>query len=507
MNSSMALAWFARHEFRLMWREWVAMMTAGRRARLVGVVAGFTVVAVIMHLLAYAVVGRVGDIDTAPAKTTLILVTASIVLAWALVLSQAIESVTRVFYTRADLDLVMSSPFAMSTVVSVRMTSVAITMIALALVMVLPFVDVLAISGGTRWFAAYGVTVAGGLSATAVALLATVALFRICGPRRTRFVAQIVSAIVGAGFVISLQIGAILSYGTMSRYALLLSGRTASHLPDPDSMLWWPARAMLGDGTALFMLLAAALVLLGMAMMVCAPVFGGNIASVSGTAAASVKAKQKPFRLRSPQQALRRKELLLLRRDPWLLSQTLMQFLYLAPPALMMWRTFGNGSGTAMLLAPVIVMAAGQLAGGVAWLSISGEDAPDLIATTPLPPSAVIRAKIEVVLMVIGVTLVPLLVPMAVASPSAALVAGLGAAIAAVTATSIQLWFRAQARRSQFRRRHTSSRIATFAEAFSSIGWAAAVALVFVNPIVAAVTAVMTLTVLALTWAISPRRA
>jgi ABC-2 type transport system permease protein len=302
MNSSMALAWFARHEFRLMWREWVAMMTAGRRARLVGVVAGFTVVAVIMHLLAYAVVGRVGDIDTAPAKTTLILVTASIVLAWALVLSQAIESVTRVFYTRADLDLVMSSPFAMSTVVSVRMTSVAITMIALALVMVLPFVDVLAISGGTRWFAAYGVTVAGGLSATAVALLATVALFRICGPRRTRFVAQIVSAIVGAGFVISLQIGAILSYGTMSRYALLLSGRTASHLPDPDSMLWWPARAMLGDGTALFMLLAAALVLLGMAMMVCAPVFGGNIASVSGTAAASVKAKQKPFRLRSPQQ-------------------------------------------------------------------------------------------------------------------------------------------------------------------------------------------------------------
>jgi ABC-2 type transport system permease protein len=35
-----------------------------------------------------------------------------------------------------------------------------------------------------------------------------------------------------------------------------------------------------------------------------------------------------------------------------------------------------------------------------------------------------------------------------------------------------------QARRSQFRRRQTSSRVATFAEAFSSISWAAAAALV-----------------------------
>jgi len=35
----------------------------------------------------------------------------------------------------------------------------------------------------------------------------------------------------------------------------------------------------------------------------------------------------------------------------------------------------------------------------------------------------------------------------------------------------VQFRFRIQARRSQFRRRQTSSRIATFAEALSSIGW------------------------------------
>ena len=50
--------------------------------------------------------------------------------------------------------------------------------------------------------------------------------------------------------------------------------------------------------------------------------------------------------------------------------------------------------------------------------------------------------------------------------------------VAAASATLIQLWFRTQAKRSQFRRRQTSSRIATFAEAFSSISWAATAGLV-----------------------------
>ncbi len=28
------LRWFARHEFRLFWRDWTSMMTAGKRRRL-----------------------------------------------------------------------------------------------------------------------------------------------------------------------------------------------------------------------------------------------------------------------------------------------------------------------------------------------------------------------------------------------------------------------------------------------------------------------------------------
>jgi len=142
----------------------------------------------------------------------------------------------------------------------------------------------------------------------------------------------------------------------------------------------------------------------------------------------------------------------------------------------------------------------------LAWLTISGEDAADLVATAPLTPSRVIRAKIEVVLIAIGVVFAPLVLLLTFASPLQAAVTASGVIVAAASATAIQLWFRVQARRSQFRRRQTSSRLATFAEAFSSIGWAATAALALAIPTVALVTGLMTAGILAATWKISPRR-
>jgi ABC-2 type transport system permease protein len=195
-----------------------------------------------------------------------------------------------------------------------------------------------------------------------------------------------------------------------------------------------------------------------------------------------------------------------LRRDPWLVSQTLMQLLYLVPPAVMLWRSFNDSSLAIVLITPVIVMAAGQLAGGLAWLTISGEDAADLVATAPLTPSRVIRAKIEVVLIAIAAIFAPLVAALLFASPLQAVVTAAGVIIAAVSATAIQLWFRAQAKRSQFRRRQTSSRLATFAEAFSSIGWAATAALALAVPIAALVSGLMTAAIVAATWKLSPPR-
>lgn len=505
MTGIAAVTWFARHETRLAWREILGLMTAGRRWRPRNAVIALIALAALMHLPAWAVVGRFADVTLPLDKPTLIVATACVFLAWALMLSQAIESVTRVFYARADLDLIVSSPAALANIFSVRIAAIALTITAMALLLAIPFVDMLMIGGGVRWLAAYGVVVVVGLSASAVAIAMTVALFSICGPAKTRLVAQIVSAVTGAGFVIALQIAAIVSYGTLSRFAVLTSDAVAAFAPDGDSLLWWPARAMLDDRAALLPLLAGSLILLGVTMAVFSPRFAFYVARVSPQAVRHGRPSS-AFRVRSRQGALRRKEFQLLWRDPWLMSQTLMQLLYLLPPALMLWRSFGDGAGASIVLVPVIVMAAGQLAGGLAWLTISGEDAADLVSTAPLPARHIMRAKVEVVLIIIGIVFAPLILAMLPASPSIAIVAAIGIAVAATSATSIQLWFRVNARRSQFRRRQTSSRIATFAEAFASIGWAASAALALIAPTAAAISALATAAVIAATWKVSPAR-
>ena len=506
MTSAAALAWFARHETRLAWRDGLAMLRAGRLRSRKAVVALVAFV-VLMHLLAYTVVGRFATISTAADKPVYVVVAASVVLAWLLMLSQAIESVTRVFYARADLDLLMSSPVALPNVFSVRMAAVAMTVTVMALVISAPFINVLVIGGGPRWLAAYGVVIAIGLSAAAVAIAATVMLFRCIGPRRTRIVAQVVAVILGASFVIGLQVAAVISYGTLSRFSVLTSDATAMFAPDLGSVVWLPVRAILGDGTALLTLLGVSLALLGVTMAALLPGLSDDVARASTAAIPTVRRQhgRHYFRAGSRQQALRRKELLLLGRDPWLVSQTLMQLLYLLPPALMLWRSFADAD-TAALITPVLVMAAGQLAGGLAWLTISGEDAADLVATAPLPVAQVTRAKIEVVLLVIACVFTPLLLPLAIVAPLQAAVATLGVVVAAMSATAIQLWFRVAARRSQFRRRQTSSRLATFAEAFSSIGWAATAAMVLSMPILAAITGMLTAGALVATRMIGPAR-
>jgi len=506
MSSAAALSWFARHEMRLGWREWLAMMTGARRKRKRAVI-GLLALAAFLHLPAHAVIGRFADLQAPLDTSALIVITATIFLAWALMLSQAIESVTRVFYARADLDLIMSSPVKLTNIFSVRIAAIALSVTGMALLFSSPFVDVLIIGGGVRWFSAFGVVIAIGLSAAAVTIAITVLLFHLIGPGRTRLVAQILAAIIGAGFVIALQVAAILSYGTLSRFVVLTSDTAAAYAPDPDSPLWWPAYAAIGNGEALSLLLAASLVLLGSVMAIFSPKFAGTVVSASAAATTTRRgSRTTAFRHRSRQQALRSKEFMLLRRDPWLVSQSLMQLLYLVPPALMLWRSFSDSSGVAILIAPVIVMAAGQLAGGLAWLTISGEDAADLVATAPMPPSRVTRAKVEVVLITIAVIFAPLVAALAFASPLQAAITAMFVVTATVSAAAIQLWFRVQAKRSQFRRRQTSSRVATFAEAFCSIGWAATAALAISIPLAALISGAMTAAILAGAWKISPRQ-
>jgi len=211
------------------------------------------------------------------------------------------------------------------------------------------------------------------------------------------------------------------------------------------------------------------------------------------------------FRVEPAASALRRKERRLLLRDPWLMSQSLMQLLYLIPPAVLLWNSLGRGSAVSLVLVPVLIMTAGQLAGGLAWITISGEAAPDLVMSAPMTAWGLLRAKIEVVMQCVGVVLFPFAGLLALISLRQALAVAIGSGAAAASSTAIQLWFRSQSKRSHFRRRHTSSRIATLSEALVSITWAAAGAVAVVNTWFAAIAALVALGILACVRALAPR--
>ena len=481
-------------------------MTVGHRRRVRTIAIALIVFVGFMHLLAYSIVRRYALAGIAPDKATLVVVTGIILLSLSPLLSQAMELVTRVFYSRSDLDLILTSPVSPRKIFSVRIGRIAVEVVLFAMLLAMPFIDMLVVLGGARWLAAFGVVAAFGAVAAALAVALTVAMFRTIGAKRTRLIAQIVAAVIGAAFVIGLQIAAILSYGSLS-LSPLQSTWLIAHVPDAGSLVWWPARAVLGDPAALLLVSAISVALLGAAILIFAARFGDHVVAAAGVSQAVVRQRRwsKTFRRRSVSRVLRQKEWTLLARDPWLMSQTLMQMLYLLPPALFLWHSFHSRTDAYILLVPMMVMAAGHLGGNLAWLSISGEDAPDLVATAPISAQRIIWAKIEAVMGAIAFIFAPLVAALAFASIRPALVTSLGISVAVASATLIQLCFRTQARRSQFRHRQvSSSRIATFAEAFLSIAWAATSALAVAGTWLALFLALIAVSILGGVWLISP---
>ena len=501
-----AVGWFALHEARLAWRDWVSLMTGGSRRRAIVLALGAAGLVVFLHGLAYLMLASSPHLAARADRQVLVIISVTLLMSWSMMLSQALEAVTRVFYARGDLDLILSSPSAVGRLFAVRIAAMTGTIMLIALVLAAPFINVLAWLGGVRWLGAYAAVLALAMGAAAVALVLCVALLRTIGAARTRGVAQVAAAVVGAAFAIVVQFAAIVSYGAI---ALTLPSRIAvlvERAPHESSVLWWPARAIQGEPMALTALFAAcALALAGVTYLV-SPRFGEFVLAAGGAVPPARQGQRRPWRLRarSPSQALRRKEWVLLLRDPWLISQALMQLLYLLPAAFLLWRSLYSGAGAPALLVPILIVAAGQLGGGLSWLAVSGEDAPELIASAPVAASLVLRAKAEAVLGAIAVIFAPLLAMLAVAAPFAALVALGGIALAAVSATAIQFWFRAQARRSLFRRRQTSSRIANFAEALVSIGWAGTGAVAAMGTWLAVIPGVFVLGIIALVRMASP---
>lgn len=452
--------WLLAHEIRLAWRG----VSAGRKSSGVGSIIAFGVLGIFALLggaaLAFATRGH--EVPITPFSVIIVDMALAVILT--LMLANTLAAAANALYERGDLDLLFSSPLSPRRVLFVRALGLAV---GAGFWFLLPAALILAPSlfmGHPHWAGVFGVLIAAALGASGVGLLLAMALFALIGPRRTRTVAQVLAALIGAAFFLASQyrnlMGEKASESLFARIALdVRDGRIQ---PPPFADL--PLRAAVGEPIPLLILMAVGLGVFLFAARVLGRRFADAAAATQG--AETRKAAKGPARdfAAGAFQATLRKELRLVSRDAALLSQVLLRVLYMVPLAFVMARSAEHMPAWALAgPAAAVTFLAGQVAASLVWITVSAEDTPDLLAISPTPMRVLNRAKLAAALIPVALLLV---VPIAVLTwyaPLAGLWTALGAALTAWAAGLIGVWHQRPGKRADFKRRHGGSFLAGLA--------------------------------------------
>jgi len=471
--------WLLHHELRLSLRRF----RRPRGARTRGPVLTWVFTLALPVLLTASIGLPVGlglrGVDIQPTPLAAVLAAFGLLAVFTLTLSQTLSSAVDALYERADLDLLFSSPLDPRAVMTVRFLGVAATVFWIFGYFVTGPIVVIAAFGHPAWLASLVVLFAIALAAAGVGLLLAAGLFRVLGPRRTRTLAQVLAALIGAAFFLIAQARNILGgAATQTAWQQVMDFASTPSLQVPG--LDWPLRALLGEPLPLLTAVAVGAGIFWGASLLLGPRFAADAAAAAG--AGRGVSRRAPTTIRpfavGAYAATVRKELRLLLRDPALISQVLLRVLYILPLGFLLLRNAGQGAN--YLLpggAAGLSLLAGQVAGSLAWITISAEDAPDLLASAPAPISLVRRGKLVASSLPLAVLLAPFLLPLLVISPLTGLAAIAGCAATTLSAGLINIWWQKPAKRADFRTRHRASWFVTWSEFLVALFIAAATGL------------------------------
>ena len=451
--------WLLAHELRLLWRSF------GIRSRFM------TVVAAVFVLLAHG--GGYLALESRALETMLArspgAAVATTILVCLLVLSSAFGLAVRVLFERGDLDLLVSSPIPMTTVYAVRGIAVGMGSVASMAFFLLPLADMGPFAGQWRKLGAWPALGALGLLCASIALAVLMLLVRWLGLRRARIAAQLVGAFVGVGFVLAMQVPNLLPAASRAHLRAWGAARAASSWLGSDSPLLWPFRAFMGEGAPLAGLVAVAIVSFVVLVRTTHGAFlraAQEAPQVPAARAGTREALPRAFRS-GLVRVVMAKELTLVARDPMLIAKTLLQLLYLVPLLLV---TIKSTQPLGLVAAALVVLASG-LAGTLAWITVSGEEAPDLLASAPVSLERVRWLKVAAALVPVAVVVLPFLGWYAHLSVFAAGVAAVFVAAALASSAVVQVWATPLGGGRDLRKRHRQNPFVHIADTLSSFGW------------------------------------
>jgi ABC-2 type transport system permease protein len=460
--------WFVAQDLRLHWRGLEGLF-GGLSRGAVAILIGAAILA--LHALAIpAAIWLSAGQGAAARLPTTFAAGALFVLPW--IIAQAMTATTRALFARGDLDLVFAAPVSARAVLAARAFSIALDGVGSVAILLLPLANANLILGHWRWLALYPALAASGLFGAGLGIALALILFFAVGARRARVASQLAATAIGACFVLGLQGMSLLPAATRDKFLQALAPPVAGAPFDWRDVLWLPAMAASGDAKALLTWLVAGLALFCLAAIG----FGKSFATAAALSAGAPSGRsrdqrRRPFRA-SLGATMRAKERRLLWRDPWLMSQIALQIVYTLPVSVILWRNGGATGTVGVAFAPSIVVIAAQLAGSLSWLALSGEDAPEFLATAPVTRAQIERRKIEAIALPVFAILALPLAGLAWASPWSALFAAVFASGAGLSTALLNLWRQAPARRTMVLRRHSQSKLVGLLEHFLSILWA-----------------------------------
>jgi ABC-2 type transport system permease protein len=314
-----------------------------------------------------------------------------------------------------------------------------------------------------------------GLLVTAIGLLITLALVRLIGARRARVAAQLLGALIGAVMFLGTQVQSMFGQETRNRIASWLKHAIGpNELLAPDSFIWFPFRAFLGNPISLL-----SFVIVGVGAFILVTnlahqrFLSGTQESVTGggaksstpkrTTAAHFKGGKNNFA-----RAVLIKEWKLIWRDPQLLAQTFLQLLYLLPLMFVVFRKNTDLS----LIVPSTIFLASSLAGSLAWITVAAEDAPELIGCAPVSITQVRWLKALAALIPVWALVSPIFVFLCTTHLSWALIFVVCVGASTIGAGVSYIWYPRSGDRKNMKNRAKGSVLISMLEAMSAAGWA-----------------------------------
>jgi ABC-2 type transport system permease protein len=327
--------------------------------------------------------------------------------------------------------------------------------------------------------------------ASSLAFITSSWLLRLVGARRGRTIIQVASGAFAALIAVAGQ--------TVNFAPKVFYGVTGRFAEPPSPPFDWPARAVFGEPLplVLMVLLAVASALLA------ARVAARDLGQPQQFAPAAARTRRPPRFAGGQFRMLLTKELRLLGRDPELVAVIALQMAYMIPAFGLI---FAGGLVSPARLAAAAVLFAGLLTSSLAWLTICGEDAPELIAAAPVPDDVVVRAKLAAACLPALLLVVPAVAAIAAMDMRAGVLALLLCPVAAVSAGIQQFWAGKPQPRRTFRFRQKGSMLLALSEYAMAGCWSAAVSLAVWGSPWALLAGGGAVLVLAISWLVRVRK-